>query len=83
VSTVPRDVLAVLIPVALAEPDWLAGLEAAPAPDDGLLAFPGLVAALLPHAARKTTAAAAPDAAHHRVRIVFLRFVIVKNLLHP
>jgi hypothetical protein len=68
-------VLAVLIPVALAEPDWLAGLDAAP--DDGLPAFPELVAALLPHAARKTTAAAAPDAAHHRVRIVFLRFVIV------
>jgi hypothetical protein len=52
----------------------LAGLEAAAAPDDGLLALPELVAALLPHAARKTTAAAAPDAAHHRVRIAFSPF---------
>jgi hypothetical protein len=84
VSTLPIDVLVVLIPAPppAVELGELAELDAAAAPDDGLLALPEPLAALLPHAARKTTAAAAPDAAHHRVRIALSPFVMMQNLLH-
>jgi hypothetical protein len=63
-------VLVILIPAAAfaAELAGPAELEAAAALD-GLLELAEPAVPLLPHAARKTTAAAAPEAAHHRLRI--------------